>query len=221
MNARYIFCFIILLTVFLIESKIKLHINITRKDNKDEIKLKVTAFYGLFRYTITIPFLNLIRQSALLKEKKLKFFHVLAKMGADLRIAGNTVRDVKRTESITVSEAKYMYEEALSIYRRHKKNIQYLEKKVTVEEFTWETAIGLDDAAITAISSGALWAIKSNIVSILLSRYKFRDLHVDVKPCYDNECIFTDINCIIMFKTGHIINAAIPIFLRKIKYGRQ
>ncbi len=60
------------------ESKIKLQINIKRKENNDEIDLKATAFCGLLRYTITIPFLDLIRQSALIKEKKLKFIHVLA-----------------------------------------------------------------------------------------------------------------------------------------------
>ncbi|MCD5410349.1 MAG: hypothetical protein LRZ93_01665 [Clostridiales bacterium] len=51
------------------ESKIKLQINIKRKENNDEIDLKATAFCGLLRYTITIPFLDLIRQSALIKEK--------------------------------------------------------------------------------------------------------------------------------------------------------
>jgi len=199
------------------ESKIKLQINFRRKDDKDEIKLKATAFYGLLRYTITIPFLDLIRQSALIKEEKLKFIHVLAKIGADLSIAGKTVRNVNRTESITVSEIKYIYDEIISIYKRHEENIHYLEKKVIIEKFEWETTVGIDDAAITAVASGALWAIKSNIIAVLLNRYEFKELHINVKPCYDNECIFTTINCIIMFKTGHIINAAMPIFLKKIK----
>ena len=56
------------------ESKIKLQINIKRKENNDEIDLKATAFCGLLRYTITIPFLDLIRQSALIKEKKTKIY---------------------------------------------------------------------------------------------------------------------------------------------------
>jgi hypothetical protein len=75
------------------------------------------------------------------------------------------------------------------------------------EKFHWSSNVGFGDAAITAISAGLLWNVKSFILAGISARVKFigSQPHIEVVPDFSKERFDTSIHCIFLLRIGHII----------------
>ncbi|MGV3488669.1 MAG: DUF2953 domain-containing protein [Tuberibacillus sp.] len=77
-----------------------------------------------------------------------------------------------------------------------------------ISHIKWATTIGMDDASITAMAVGVLWAIKGNIMGRLIDWLpKMERPTVDVRPAYQYFVFHTHLSCMITFRLGKTILA--------------
>ncbi|NLM04787.1 MAG: DUF2953 domain-containing protein [Clostridiales bacterium] len=97
--------------------------------------------------------------------------------------------------------------------------IIYIKEKIQIKDIYWETEIGIDDAADTAILSGLLWIIKSNSVVFLENKYFIENIHIDIKPYHSGIKFNMIFNCIGTLKLVNIIVVGIKYIAIKIRGG--
>lgn len=78
---------------------------------------------------------------------------------------------------------------------------------IKCQELTWSTEIGLHDAAVTALLSGALWNIKYNIKRNLLNNVEASQTRINFRtdPLFNKSCFNVNFRCIFMVRIGNII----------------
>jgi len=81
---------------------------------------------------------------------------------------------------------------------------------VRCPELTWYTRIGAGDAARTALWVGLLWGIKGSLVGYLTHVWTFEgEPELVVEPDYDEAGVESRLHCIVKFRLGDIILAAV------------
>lgn len=84
-----------------------------------------------------------------------------------------------------------------------------LEKRGNFQRFQWSTRIGTGDAALTAIFSGMLWAVKTTVTGYLQTKYRFvKQPEVEVLSDFQNSGLKMAFDCIFRVKLGYIMIAA-------------
>ena len=81
----------------------------------------------------------------------------------------------------------------------------------------WITVLGLDDAAITAVATGASYALTGMALGYLQQYIDFsrcKKHQLSILPSYDQPKLETDFFCILELKIGHIIAAGFRNYLR-------
>ncbi len=92
--------------------------------------------------------------------------------------------------------------------------VRLLKKYVSVKEIRLGIKVGTGDAALTAISTGALWAAVYNLIG-LVGRIMYIDNHkVEITPDYQNALFEAHGKCIISSRVVYIIIIAITILLK-------
>lgn len=93
----------------------------------------------------------------------------------------------------------------------------YYLKRFKIDEFTWETTIGLQDADKTGFYSGSLWALKGVLISLLSSITKLKTFRINITPDFSKFEISSQINCILRIRIVHIIRIRVLLWLSKIR----
>ncbi|HCF50906.1 MAG TPA: hypothetical protein DER60_11540 [Syntrophomonas sp.] len=78
-------------------------------------------------------------------------------------------------------------------------------KQLGVQKVTWRSWLGLDDAMLTAIGSGALWALKGAVINYLSRVSVIRAFQLEVNPDF---CAFrcsSQLDCIFKIRLVHYI----------------
>lgn len=81
----------------------------------------------------------------------------------------------------------------------------------------WVTVLGLEDAAITAVATGASYALSGLALGYLQQYINFgkcKKHQISILPSYDQPKLETDFYCILELKIGHIIAAGFRNYLR-------
>lgn len=106
---------------------------------------------------------------------------------------------VKKGKKLFVREVRSFY----SIVKRFLAN-------VSIHDFTWKTAIGVGDAAHTAILSGGLWSLKGSVLGLLSRLVKLKQRpYLEVIPRFHDTYFKTFFSCMITFRIGHAIIAGL------------
>jgi hypothetical protein len=85
-----------------------------------------------------------------------------------------------------------------------------LEQQGFFQNFSWETRLGMEDAARTAVAVATIRVIQESLVAYLKSKYPFRRRPtLAVFPDFENAGLETVFNCIFRIKLGYIIIAAL------------
>lgn len=90
-------------------------------------------------------------------------------------------------------------------------------KKTKVDEFTWESTIGLQDADKTGLLSGSLWALKGIVISLLSSIARLKSYQINVTPNFQYYEIKSQFRCILRIRIVHIIRISIERWLLKFR----
>lgn len=118
--------------------------------------------------------------------------------------------DSKQFEEKTKSFTKKL-KEFISIY---KTAVKLLKKYVTAEKFRLDITVGTGDAALTAISTGALWAAVYGMLGVIGNIVYIGKHNVQIVPDYANTVFSADGECIIKTRPVYIIIIVITILMK-------
>ncbi|MFA9558746.1 DUF2953 domain-containing protein [Evansella sp. AB-rgal1] len=197
---------LVVLFIILLFLKLKVHVTYLHDGNNDDLSLKCKVLF--FRYTIKIPVLAIDDESpsvyyeeereSAFGEKKIKEKFTIHRFLDDIRHFERFLKHVVGFHKIV---RKFM-------------------KKVSVNDFYWETHMGVGDAALTGSLSGALWAIKGNVLGVIANYMNLKTSpNIAINPQFQQMMLKTSFTCIISFRIGQAILAGIKV-LRHWKKGR-
>lgn len=108
-----------------------------------------------------------------------------------------------------------IYTQFKKIYAKINKVNRDFFRTISCEELTWHTAIGLPDAALTAISTGFLWNLKNLVFNNLHNnvRVAFNKPSFEVKPVFNSKCFDVNFKCIFAVRLGNIIFAGLKLLV--------
>lgn len=201
----YFLLFFFILILFLINLNLICHINISRKNNINNIYFCI-KIYRLNFITIKIPFLNIDMDSN---------DNIYLKFKQNIKIRKNIIEDKDKKLSLTY----IIY----SIKKINNKKLYYLfiknsYKNIVIKDLILNTKIGYEDAHICAILHGLLHILKSNSIYYLNSKIHIINSNYFVNTIYNRNILEFDYKIVIKIKVIYIIKATL-ISIFKLKEG--
>jgi hypothetical protein len=86
---------------------------------------------------------------------------------------------------------------------------------VKCSQLVWITKVGLEDAAVTGISTGLLWSVKGLVYSVIcqMEHWHIHKVELKVIPNFKQKLFEVHLDCIFKFTIGHIIIAGIKLLI--------
>ncbi|WP_342551743.1 DUF2953 domain-containing protein [Paenibacillus sp. FSL R7-0652] len=198
--------FIALLIAAVLISNVHVHVLFRKHKSDDYANIHVRLLYGLVRMNYEIPsivFRNMREGFLLRTEQSMNHSRgeVLGSQQVNKRKVKGWAKDVKVMLKAT---------EALKIWVR-----QTL-KRVYITNLFWSTAVGVGDAAYTAMLSGWLWSVKSMIVGFLTYQMRFKTVpDLEVLPVWSEEMEFrTELDFKLRIRMMAILAAGMRLLTR-------
>lgn len=190
--------------------KLKIKVYILHSEEKNHIRIKFMALFGLISYTYNVPFIKVDEESPSIVIKSEQ------KVGEE-----NKTTTSEKKQKITANEihtkiqqAKEMLEKVVHLHAIIKKFIS----RISIHKLEWKTVIGVGDAAQTGMATGVLWSLKGSLVGILSVYTKLKAKpDLAITPFFQEVFLRTSVICIFSFRIGHAILGA----LRVVKYWKS
>ncbi|MBF8983016.1 DUF2953 domain-containing protein [Lutibacter sp. B2] len=176
-----------------------LKINIFKDEKTAKVDFEILIIFKIYEYKIDIPRIDLKVEDSKMPYLKLK---------TKEEKGGYDKKWITIEELIDLKEKFYKYYNI----------IEYIKNKMFLKYCKWQTEIGTEMASETAIVTGFIWMLKSNVDIFIRNNIKSKDIIINVMPNYRKKEFKSELNCIISIKIGYIIITAIKfgyIFLRK------
>lgn len=187
---------------------ITVSIKILKDGANDKVILKIKTLFGLFKYKIEIPFVDLD-----MKNNGIPFLKL------NTEVEKNEDELIQENKTIVTFEEMKKTVRKVKYYLKHYDSaIEYVFEKMKISDFLWITEFGIGNAAVTGLLSGILWSVKSQLITIMRNNITCNKVTLNVIPKFNKESFKTTIHCIISTKIGYIIIAAIKFgytFIRK------
>lgn len=149
---------------------------------------------------------------------KIEFFYSDKKLSIFLKIiffkkkvrsnkkVKSTIKNKEESEEVLFTDRLIKAQEKIRhFYDVHTKLSQHTKKYLNVEKFKVGIEVGTGDAATTAISVGALWAVVYNFIGALGMLVYIDKPDVEIIPNYSETKFKTNARCIISCRIVHII----------------
>lgn len=202
---------LLILVIVLFLTKIKITIVYKRKKEDDRIHLVVSAWWNLITLKYDVPMLQI--QS------------LIHGVGVKQKTEAGTVTPLPKKRFRLTPEKVRKYIQ--NVYRLKKRVHDFNEifkrifKHIYCDQLEWYTKVGVGDAAITGIMTGALWSIQSVFIGFISRYITFRTVpKMNVTPAFQDQDINTQVHCILVFRIGNVIIAGTRI-LFKLRKGRE
>ncbi len=188
--------------------KIFIRLEYRRKAADDFVRLEVYLLSRLLAYHTTIPMIQIIKHRG------------LPWLESELKTGRDTIKTRSRREQRFVAKTADIYlhhplkwrriiREVNLLFDLYRSFARRIKKAMLCEKFTWRTACGCGDAALTGMVTGLLWAAKSEALIFLRRRLNFTARPVvRVRPIYDAALLEVEFECIFTLRVGNVINAA-------------
>ena len=191
-------------------SDLKVRFSYIKRGEDNDIIIDWTGLHGIFRYTKRISAADMVKMDGNIPAPWI-----------DARAMEN-----KDNESIdddkpvyNIYEIKKIIDNYKKIYIKYEPYIKKVREKLILNNISWYTEIGTGDAAETAVTVGAIWAIKTSVIFLISKNHNLPEVSINVVPNYNINTFETTIDCIFSIKLGYIINANIKVLLAQIKDG--
>ncbi|MFD1955783.1 DUF2953 domain-containing protein [Paenibacillus thailandensis] len=177
-----------MLILTLVLSPIKLNAHISRQGvgNNDEISLKVKALFGLVRYRFRVPMMKLgglfvtVREES---ESDLPWKHAFEQNKDDI-------------DKGSIDSALQNWGTLLQLFRHLELWLRRALKRVDIVEWRWHTTVGAGDAMWTAMTTGAVWSVKTSLLGFLSQLVRLKtEPEMSVQPDYQQASFRTDWLC--------------------------
>jgi len=204
-----ILLFFLIVSIFLTKLKVSIHYFHFQDD--DSLKIECKAWLGLIKYRLNVPLIKVDDNSPTIVIKG--EVHSGAKEETRKK---NTIQYSAEDLLNSLRDMKAILEHVVSFHRILRRFL----KKVNVAQVEWHSTMGVGDAAITGMLTGALWAIKGSIIGMLSHYFRLLDNpNVSVQPQFQMAISQTSFKCMLQFRIGHAIIAGIKL-LKFWKGGR-
>ncbi|MBU5352454.1 DUF2953 domain-containing protein [Paenibacillus barcinonensis] len=198
--------FIALLIAAVLISNVYVHVVFRKHKSDDYANINIRLLYGIVRMNYEIPsivFRNMKEGFLLKTEQSMNHSRgeVLGSQQVNKRKVKNWAKDVKVMLRAT---------EALKLWV--KQTLQH----VYITNLFWSTAVGVGDAAYTAMLSGWLWSVKSMIVGFLTYQMRFRTVpDLEVLPVWSEEMEFrTELDFKLRMRVASLLSAGLRLMTR-------
>lgn len=191
-----------IVTFFVLLPFAKITVNLTyfHNEDDDELKVKISTFFGLASYRIEVPVLKIDDDSAsiIVKEEQ-----------------HSALNDTKRTDKITpeiiLRDLRKLKDFLTHVVGFHKIVKRFL-GRISISKFSWKSIVGLGDAALTGTLVGAVWGIKGSTLGVISHYMRLKvEPHLEVHSNFQKLTSHTEIACIFSFRLGYAIIAALQI----------
>ena len=178
-----------------------------RRDDNDNVFIRVYAWRGLLSYIIRVPVVQVDW-----RDEMLWFESELKETKGNRRV--NTVFErqliKKIIDFICLHPRRFrrIIENIQTKISQTKIIIRELHAKVRCDRLNCQVCLGVEDAATTAIAAGSFWLLKSFVVSALSTRMSIGVSPVcTITPSFGQNIVVIDIECILRIRLGNIIYA--------------
>ncbi|HEX7064795.1 MAG TPA: DUF2953 domain-containing protein [Bacillales bacterium] len=198
---------IILFIILFLLTKVHISIHYHHHDD-DSLTLRFQA-WGFTVYTLKVPELSIDEESSSLVFKEEK----------QAGPATGKENEKKVTKDEFLAHLEKFRRLLGSIEGFHRITKRFL-SRVEVSRFKWHTRMGLGDAAWTGMATGAVWAVKGNMIGLITYYMKLiTEPDLSVEPVWQNDYSRTELSCMISFRIGQAMGAGLQI----VKYwkGRE
>ncbi|WP_449537253.1 DUF2953 domain-containing protein [Ferdinandcohnia sp. Marseille-Q9671] len=194
--------FIIFLILLIAITKLTVYVQANHSQNNNQIKIRFSIWFGLIRYTITIPNGKDDKDTSDIERKKETQTDRISKK-----------KEKKKKHPIKdflayAHDSKVILNRVVDLIPIIKDFL----KKVTITKFEWHSQIGTGDAAQTGIVTGVGWSIKGTIVGVI-SHYLNLKVHPDysITPYFQHTVSETKLGCMFHFRIGQAMVAGIRL----------
>lgn len=192
--------------VLLLRMKIHVAAEYLHAEDNDKITLKITTLFGLVRIKKTIPAIKVNKDDG------------------TVNIRQNTKTKVKKSSSkkkITFDDVQQSINK-IEMLLHHVTKLRKISASfiahLHITKLEWITVVGVHDAAVTGVLTGAVWGVKGGIAAMLHDHLDFVNKPVyEVIPSFQVPVSKTHFQCIFFFRFGHAMLAAFKF----VKYGRE
>ncbi|MEC1439582.1 DUF2953 domain-containing protein [Bacillus sonorensis] len=180
--------------------KIRVSVEYLHTNDDDRLTINIRTGFGLLRIKKDIPMIKVNQKD----------------MSVNVKERTKTAADRKQ------KKRKVGYQNVLENGRQIKNVVKQIVnltpivlkfmKHIHVTKMEWTSVLGLPDAALTGIATGAAWSVKSATAAILDQVFCFdRRPEYQVIPVFNSPFSKTHLTCIFHFRVGHAITAAFRI----------
>lgn len=193
--------------------RVRFEVGYYRKGKDDQLKVEMTALWGLVRYKTEVPVIDMDQY----------FLKPFLKLEADIEgVVSHPVDEtgmiVKVPVAVILRKLPIYLKNGISYLNRYQSALRRFCKSIRCHRLSWKTTIGLGDPAFTGMATGAVWSLKGFVYRVFRSNvgYMLKPPEFSVVPCFNDTCFKLDFNCIFDMRIGHIIIAGIQII--KLRY---
>lgn len=181
-------------------AKITVNLIYFHDQDNDELKIKISTFFGLASYRINVPVLKIDEDSASIIVKEEQHSAL-----------GDTENTEKFTPERILDDLRKVKDFLMHVVGFHK-IVKRLLGRMSITKFSWKSIVGLGDAALTGTLVGAVWGVKGSTLGLITHymRLKVEPL-IEVHPNFQRLTSHTELSCIISFRLGYAIIAGLQI----------
>ncbi|MCY7917070.1 DUF2953 domain-containing protein [Bacillus vallismortis] len=192
--------------VLLLRMKMYVAVEYLHADDNDKLTLKITALFGLIRIKKSIPAIKVNKADGTVDMKQ-KTKSKVKKSSSEKKITFDDVQQSIHKIEMILHQVKNL----------RKINATFL-AHLHITKLEWITIVGIQDAAVTGMLTGAVWGVKGGIAAMLYDHLNFVTRPVyEVIPSFQVPVSRTHFQCIFFFRFGHAMLAAFKF----VKYGRE
>jgi len=181
---------------------------IAKRDHKDDqITVDIKALWGLVKFRYEVPAIKLLDlgKGILFKKEQIND-------NTDQKMNASTEALNKRVIMHYVDLSRQLFKSTKGLIDWFKQ----LLSRVECTTLSWNSRIGLDDAAYTAQVVGIVWGIKSMLIEYLIRYVQLKQFppQLEVMPQYNMWDYSTEIKTTIRIRIIYLLKAALDLIIR-------
>ncbi|NRG44756.1 DUF2953 domain-containing protein [Bacillus sp. CRN 9] len=193
---------LILLILLIIIAFSKLHVTLhyfhQAKQHHLQLQFKLWKF---IKYKVDIPLIELSEEKPAVKfTEKSSSIGGMSDEKTEEFTADDLLNSIKNMNEVITHVASFYH------------IVRHFLSKITIKQLRWHTIVGVGDAALTGMLTGAFWAVKGSILGVISHYMKLRTSpDIVIAPQFQFAVTQTSFICIFHFRIGHAMLAGIKL----------
>ncbi|WP_232698163.1 DUF2953 domain-containing protein [Brevibacillus daliensis] len=194
------------LILLLMITPVTIELSYSRQSEDDELQIHIRIWHGLIRFRYELPFIDFERD------------------GDGFKISAEVKRDGNKLPYEEFKKALHKRQIA-NYFHRVQRIIEHVQdfypiirgvlQHISCQKLEWITAIGVGDAAATGTLIGLVTGVKNMLVGMLSYYISLQEMpSIRVEPMWNDNIIRTQFHCVLFFRVGHAIVAAVRIVIK-------